>query len=142
MGGHPPYIRPVLTLYSPVNGHVATHPDGQGLAIVAGIGRKEVRSPTRGTVTSAENNRVTITDLRDRVVELRIEASPGSVTTIVAEGDTLGFDQPVFSWDGTGSLLVLISSPGATDVMPHAQPGDEVAAGADLFSVGPFACGA
>nr|NLI51603.1 hypothetical protein [Propionibacterium sp.] len=132
----------MLTLYSPVKGIVEALPAGDGLAVVAASGPQRVAAPTRGTVTESDAAGVTITDLQDRVVEVRIEADPGTLTPLVATGDPLKFDQPLFAWNGSGTLRVLVVSPGATDALPHAEPGSEVAAGADLFSVGPFSCGA
>ena len=93
-------------------------------------------------MTQSDAAGVTITDLQDRVVELRLEADPATVSPLVAAGDALKFDQALFDWSGAGALRVLVVSPGAVDVLPHVQAGQEIAAGADFFSVGPFSCGA
>lgn len=132
----------MLTLYSPVKGTVAGLPAGDGLAVVAAPEAQRVTAPTRGTVTESDADGVTITDLQDRVVEVRLEADPDTLTPLVTTGDALKFDQPLFAWSGAGALRVLVVSPGAVDVLPHVEPGNDVAAGADLFSVGPFSCGA
>ncbi len=132
----------MLTLYSPVQGVVEALPAGDGLAIVAAPQAQQVAAPTRGTVTQSDASGATITDLQDRVVEVRLEADPGTLSPLVATGDTLKFDQPLFSWSGSGALRVLVVSPGAVDVLPHTEPGGDIAAGADFFSVGPFSCGA
>lgn len=132
----------MLTLYAPVTGTVASLPGGDGLAVVAAPGPQQVAAPTRGVVTDSDAARVTLTDLQDRIVEVRVEADRGGVTPLVATGDPIRFDQPLFAWDGSGTLRVLVTSPGAVDVLPHVEPLHEVAAGADLFSVGPFSCGA
>jgi hypothetical protein len=132
----------VLTLYSPVKGVVEALPSGDGLAVVAAAEPQQVTAPTRGIVTASDAAGVTITDLQDRVVEVRLEAEPGTLSPLVTTGDALKFDQPLFAWSGAGALRVLVINPGAVDVLPHTEPGGEIAAGGDLLSVGPFACGA
>ncbi len=133
---------PVLTLYAPVSGRVEEAAAG---AAVVHEGAGVVAAPTRGTVSRLEACGLVLTDLRGRSVGVQISSDAGEVVPLVADGDQAGFDRPLFRLDAPGAdatFIVTVVSLGIPDVLLHAEPGAEVAAGADLVSVGPFACGA
>lgn len=130
----------MLTLYAPVSGRLV---DVAGrAATIAAVGEGMVASPTRGTVTDVGNGVLALTDRRGRSVEVRVEGVPVALTPLVAVGDEVGFDAPLFALAGEGPWRVSVVAGGDADLLLHAQPGADVAAGEDLFSVGPFACGA
>jgi len=136
-----------MTLYAPVAGRVEAAEAGAAV-LLAGPG--VVAAPTRGTVsdlTAADGAGLVLTDLRGRVVGVRVSSdagAPGQFVALVADGDEIGFDQPLFRVEAEPDALtrVTVVSIGNPDVLLNADLGSDVAAGADLVSVGPFACGA
>ncbi len=134
----------MFTLYAPVSGTVAALPDEPGLALELGDGQAVITAPTRGTLDRLDAVGFELTDLHDRRVGVRLVGDAACLVPLLSAGDALAFDQPVLRWEPVdgASLRVEVVSLGNTDLMPHAQPGDSLVAGADFFSVGPFSCGA
>lgn len=137
----------MLTLYAPVGGIVTPAAGGasgrQGVGIAAPADAPGVvLAPTRGTVVQTGPACVRLRDLRGREALVALRA-PAPVALLVAEGDEIGFDAPLLRWEAArwASVICEVTVPDGSDLLLHAEVGDAVEAGADLFSVGPFACG-
>lgn len=123
------------TLYAPCTGVVAeVTPDAVTLTASGTV----VAAPADGSITDLTDGRCSLLDGKGRGLTLEVTGGPDALVTRGAE---VAVDQPLFSWPAEGqgrTVRVRVEA----ETLPHVKVGDAVAAGADLLSVGPFACGA
>lgn len=131
------YCRGMLTLYAPVAGRVEITDAGVDIIV---CGPAVACSPGRGRIAMNPGT-IVLTDHKERVVEVTCVAPGLTAEPLVSDGDDVRDDQPLFAL-ADGEWRVGVRSLSTSDVLPHVKTGDDIDAGADLLSIGPFACGA